>query len=152
MGRRRRPRREPVQIWWAAFAVLGAATVLLTSWRLALLTLLLWCLYEFALVPAATCGVITEQGHPCIEPVRGRLFACRPDHQRIKNDALRRLIGLSNRLRKPAPPPDANRITGVVVVSPKIRSRLAQQDRIVLTLASLATVAIFVGMVVGLRP
>lgn len=151
MGRRRRRRRETARVWWAGFAVLGVASVLLTSWRLALLTLLLWCLYEFCLVPT-TCRVMTRQGYSCVEPVRGRLFACRPEHQQIKNDALWRLFGLRNPFRRPAPPPDPNRVTGVVVVSPKVRGTLAQQDRIVLTLACVATVAIFIGMVVGLRP
>lgn len=123
--------------------------MLLKSWRLALLTLLLWCLYEFCLVPT-TCRVMTRQGFTCLERVRGRLFACTAEHQHIKNDALWRLTGISNPFRKPPPPPDPNRVTGVLVVSPKIRGRLAQTDRIVLTVATVATLATVVGTVVGL--
>jgi hypothetical protein len=148
MGRRRRRRRESVYAWWAGFAALGVASILLKSWRLALLTLLLWCLYEFCLNPT-TCRVMTRQGYSCPEPVRGRLFACTAEHQHLKNDALWRLAGLSNPFRKPPPPPDPNRVTGVLVVSPKIRGRLAQADRIVLTVAALATVVTFVGVVLG---
>jgi hypothetical protein len=149
MGRRRRRWRESAYAWWAAFAVLGVATVLLKSWRLLLLTLLLWSLYEFCLVPT-TCRVMTRQGFTCMERVRGRLFACKPEHQQIKNDALWRLAGLRNPFRKPPPPPDPNRVTGVLVVSPRIRGRLEQTDRLVLAVATLVTVVTFVGMVAGL--
>jgi hypothetical protein len=149
MGRRRRRWRESAYAWWAVFAVLGLITVALRSWRLALITLLLWSLYEFCLVPT-NCRVMTRQGYTCLERVRGRLFACNAEHQQIKNDALWRLAGLSNPFRKPPPPPDPNRVTGVLVVSPKIRGTLEQGDRIVLTVAALATVLTVAGMVAGL--
>ena len=149
MGRRRRRPRESAYVWWAAFAVFGVVAFLLGSWRLALLGVLIWCLYEFCFVPTV-CGIMTRQGHTCVEPVRGRLFAHSAEHQNLKNDALWRLAGLSNPFHKPVPPPDPNRVTGVLVVSPKIRGRLPQQDRVVLAAAAFGTVATLVGMVVGL--
>ncbi|HEX6471667.1 MAG TPA: hypothetical protein VF069_21385 [Streptosporangiaceae bacterium] len=148
---RRRRWREPVQAWWALFAVLGLAAVLARSWRLALLGLLLWCLYEFCLVPTR-CRVLTRQGYSCVEPVRGRLFACARRHQQIKNDALWRLAGLRNPFRRLAPPPDPHRTTGVLVVSPRIRGRLENGDRIVLAAASVITLAAIVGIVAAVRP
>ncbi|HEU5156917.1 MAG TPA: hypothetical protein VFU43_07960 [Streptosporangiaceae bacterium] len=150
MRRRRRRWREPVYVWWAVFALLGVAAILTKSWRLALLGVLLWCLYEFCLVPTA-CGVLTRQGYTCLEPVRGRLFACGAEHQQIKNDALWRLAGLSNPFHKPPPPPDPNRTTGMLVVSPQVRGRLSGDDRILLTVASLLTLLTVIGMLAGLR-
>ena len=44
MGRRRRRVREPAYVWWIGFGVLLVAAVFLTSWRLALIALLGWCL------------------------------------------------------------------------------------------------------------
>ena len=149
MGRRRRRWRESAYMWWAAFAVLGGAAWLLPSWRLALLGVLLWCLYEFCFVPTV-CRIMTRQGHSCPEPVRGRLFAHSAEHQQVKNDALWRSAGISNPFHKPPPPPDPNRVTGVLLVSRRVRGRLAQQDRIVLGVAALGTVAIIIGTVVGL--
>jgi hypothetical protein len=149
--RRRRRRREPAYAWWVLFAVIGLAAVLAKSWRLALLGLLLWCLYEFCLVPTR-CRVLTRQGYSCVAPVRGRLFACARRHQQIKNDALWRLAGLRNPFRRLAPPPDPYRTTGVLVVSPRIRGRLENGDRVVLAVASLVTLAVAVGIVALLRP
>lgn len=151
MGRRRRRWREPVYAWWAVFSLLGLAAVLTKSWRLALLGALLWCLYEFCLIPTE-CRVMTRQGFSCLEPVRGRLFACGAEHQHIKNDALWLLAGLSNPFHKPAPPPDPNRTTGMLVVSPRVRGRLSAGDRLVLGIASLLTLLAIVGMLAGLRP
>ncbi|ACY96251.1 hypothetical protein Tcur_0656 [Thermomonospora curvata DSM 43183] len=146
-GRRRRPGRESALVWWAAFALLLGAAWWLRSWRLALLTLLLWCGYEFLLVPTI-CRVSTRQGFSCREPVRGRLFACTPAHQEVKTDALWRLVGLSNPFRKKRAP-DPNRTTGKVVFSPKVRGRLAQADRAVILLACAGTLVTVVGMVYG---
>jgi hypothetical protein len=152
MGRRRRQWRESVYVWWAVFAVLGVVAVLTKSWRVALLGLLLWCPYEFCLIPT-TCRVMTRQGYTCGEPVRGRLFACGRRHQQIKNDALWRLAGLPNPFRKLSPPrPDPNRTTGVLVVSPPVRGRLVSSDRIVLTVASLIAVATVVAILAAVRP
>jgi hypothetical protein len=151
MGRRRRRWREPVYAWWGLFTVLGVAAILTKSWRLALLAVLLWCLYEFCLIPVG-CGVMTRQGFSCLEPVRGRLFACGAEHQQIKNDALWLLAGLSNPFHKPPPPPDPQRTTGMLVVSPRVRGRLSAGDRLVIGLASVLTLLAVVGMVAGLRP
>ena len=151
MGRRRRRWRESAYAWWAGFAVLGVASILLKSWRLALLTLLLWALYEFCLVPTA-CRVLPPQGPICAERVRGRLFGCSAEHQQIKNDALWRMAGVSNPFRKPPPPqppPDRHRVTGVLVVARKARG-LEQTDRLVLAFATLATILAFAGMVASL--
>jgi hypothetical protein len=145
MGRRRRRWREPAFAWWIAFACVGLAALLLNSWRLAALLLLLWCLYEFCFVPTV-CRIITRQGHSCVEPVRGRLFACTPEHQSVKADALWRTAGLSNPRRRPAEP-DPNRTTGVLVVSPAVRGRLSQTDRVVLILAAVGTLATVAGAV-----
>ncbi|MQY04416.1 hypothetical protein [Actinomadura macrotermitis] len=138
-GRRRRPRRESALLWWAGFAAIAVAAAWLRSWRLALAGLLLWCLYQFVLVPTI-CRIMTRQGYSCREPARGRLFACRPEHQRVKNDALWRLAGRRNpRGRRPAPPPDPNRDTGVVVYTPSVRGRLAQTDRLMILTAAVGT-------------
>src|SRR5262245_4189390 len=102
MGRRRRRRREPGYVWWIAFGGLAVAALLLASWRLALIALLAWCLYEFSLIPTV-CRVMTRQGFACHEPVRGRLFACSSAHQQVKNDALWRAAGLGNPFRRAAP-------------------------------------------------
>jgi hypothetical protein len=150
MRRRRRRRwREPVYAWWAVFTLLGLVATLTKSWRLALLGVLLWSLYEFCLVPTS-CRVMARQGFICLEPVRGRLFACGGEHQQIKNDALWRLAGLSNPFRKPAPPPDPDRTTGLLVVSPRVRGQLGAGDRVILAVAALLTGLAVVGMVVGL--
>jgi hypothetical protein len=148
MGRRRRRWRESVLVWWGVFAALLVAAWLLWSWRVALLALLLWCLYEFVLVPTI-CRVTTRQGFSCREPVRGRLFACNPAHQQLKNDALWRLAGLHNPVRKKKVVPDPNRDTGVVVYSAAVRGRLAQADRAVLMLAGLGTLITIIGMLYG---
>ncbi|WP_233510948.1 hypothetical protein [Actinomadura craniellae] len=148
MGRRRRPGREHPFVWWIGFAVLGIAALALRSWRLALITLLLWCLYEFALVPTV-CRVRTRKGQFCPEPARGRLFACGTSHQRVKTDALRRLARLPGK-RRSAPPADPNRDTGVVVYSAEVRGRLSQEDRAFLALAAAGTVVTVVGMLYGL--
>lgn len=158
MGRRRRRRRESALVWWGGFAAIAVAAWLLQSWRLALLGLLLWCLYEFVMVPTI-CRVMTRQGFSCREPARGRLFACKPGHQQVKNDALWRLVGMRNPFRKrrgtgkgsgPGPGSgEKNRDTGVVVFSPVVRGRLAQTDRTLILLASAGTVVTLVGMVYG---
>jgi hypothetical protein len=147
MGRRRRRWREPVYVWWIAIAALLVAAVLLSAWRLAVLALLAWCLYEFALNPTR-CRVMTRQGFACQEAVRGRLFACTPAHQRVKNDALWRAAGLANPFSRPAPH-DPNRDTGVVVYSPAVRARLAQNDRIILTAAGIGSLVAIVVALAG---
>ncbi|WP_018657509.1 hypothetical protein [Actinomadura flavalba] len=144
-GRRRRRRRESALVWWALFAALAGAAAWRASWRLALLALLLWCLYEFLLVPTI-CRVLTRQGYACREPVRGRLFACRVEHQSVKGDALWRLVGR----RRRRPPSDPNRDTGVVVYSPKLRGRLARTDLLLVVLAGAGTVVLVAGAVYGL--
>lgn len=147
MGRRRRRRREPEYIWWVAFGGLGVVAWFVGSWRLGLILILAWCLYEFALVPTV-CRVMTRQGFACHEPVRGRLYACSSAHQQVKSDALWRLARVRNPLRRPAA--DPNRETGVVVYSPAVRGRLAQSDQTLLVVAGIGTVLTVVGMVVGL--
>jgi hypothetical protein len=147
MRRRRRRRREPAYAWWIMFGALGALAWLIWSWRVALLLLLLWCLYEFCLVPTV-CRITTRQGLWCVEPVRGRLFACTPAHQQVKNDALWRLIGLRNPARKPQSP-GTGQNSGVLVVSPAVRARLDQTDRIVLVLAACGTLVAAVWGVSG---
>jgi hypothetical protein len=148
MGRRRRRWREPGYVWWIAFAAACVAALLLPSWRLALFTLLVWSLYELSLIPTL-CRVMTREGLSCHEPVRGRLFACSPTHQQIKNDAVWGAIGIRNPFRR-APAFDPDRDTGVVVYSPAVRARLSQNDRIILGLAALGTVVAIIGAVVGL--
>jgi hypothetical protein len=147
MGRRRRRWREPVYIWWVAIGALLIASVLLSAWRLALLALLMWCVYEFALNPTV-CRVMTRQGFACHEPVRGRLFACSTAHQRVKNDAMWRAVGLPNPFAR-ATAHDPNRDTGVVVYSPAVRARLAQNDRIVLTIAGVGSLVAILTAVAG---
>ncbi|MEU6036260.1 hypothetical protein ABZ801_12700 [Actinomadura sp. NPDC047616] len=146
-GRRRRRRRESALVWWGAFAVLLVAAGWWRSWRLALLALLLWCLYELVLVPTI-CRVATRQGYSCREPARGRLFACSSGHQQVKTDALWRLVGLRNPLRRP-PKADPNRETGTLIVSPAVRGRLAQADRALILLAALGTLVTIAGVVYG---
>ena len=146
-GRRRRRRRESALVWWALFAAWAALALWLWSWRLALLGLLGWCLYQLMLVPTM-CRVMTRQGFSCRERARGRLFACRPEHQQVKNDALWRLVGIRNPFRRPSEP-DPDRETGQVVVSPAVRGRLAQVDRVMLLLAAAGTLVTIVGMVYG---
>ncbi|MCO6011501.1 hypothetical protein NE236_41780 [Actinoallomurus purpureus] len=148
MGRRRRRVREPGYVWWGGFGVLLVAAVLMTSWRLALIALLGWCLYEFSLVPTV-CRVMTRQGFACHEPVRGRLFACSSAHQQVKNDALWGAVRLPNPFRREAVP-DPNRDTGVVVYSPNVRARLADNDRNVLALATAGMIVTVVAAVLGL--
>jgi hypothetical protein len=147
MGRRRRRWREPAFAWWIAFGCAGAVALLLNSWRLAVLLLLFWCLYEFCFVPTV-CRIITRQGHSCVEPVRGRLFACTVEHQSVKADALWRTVGFRNPRRRPVEP-DPNRTTGVVVVSPAVRGRLSEIDRVVLILAATVTLTAVAGTVLG---
>ncbi|HEX2317205.1 MAG TPA: hypothetical protein VHJ17_25890 [Thermomonospora sp.] len=147
MGRRRRRGREPVLVWWAAFAALLVLAWWPRSWRLALLTLLLWCVYEFLLVPTV-CRVTTRQGFSCREPVRGRLFACTPAHQQVKTDTLFRAVGLPNPLHRPPRPTE--RDTGEVVYTPRTRGRLAQADRAMLLLATAGTLLTIAGMLYGL--
>ncbi|MFI0450813.1 hypothetical protein [Actinomadura sp. 6N118] len=146
-GLRRRRRRESALVWWGGFAVLLLAAWWFRSWRLALIGLLLWCLYQFLLVPTI-CRVMTRQGYSCREPARGRLFACGAAHQSVKNDAVWRLAGLRNPFRK-RPAPNAERETGVLVVSSEVRGRLAQTDRGLIILAALGTAVTIVGMVYG---
>jgi hypothetical protein len=151
MGRRRRRWREPGYVWWIALGALLVAAMLLDSWRLALMTLLVWSLYEISLIPTV-CRVMTRQGFACHEPVRGRVFACSSTHQRVKNDALWRAAGLPNPFRKAAAP-DPNRDTGVVVYSPAVRARLSSNERIILSLAGAGTLIATAGAVLGLiRP
>ncbi|MFA1551305.1 hypothetical protein [Actinomadura chokoriensis] len=147
-GTRRRPRRESALVWWALFAVLAAAAWWLHSWRVALLGLLAWCLYEFLLVPTL-CRILSQQGAACTERTRGRLFACGPDHQRLRNDALWRLAGLRNPFQREAPRDEGE--TGVVVVSPDVRGRLTLPDRALILLAAAGTITALVGMVYGFR-
>jgi hypothetical protein len=148
MGRRRHRRwREPVYIWWVAIAALVIASVVLGAWRLALLALLMWCVYEFSLNPTV-CRVMTRQGFACHEPVRGRLFACSAAHQRVKNDAMWRAAGLPNPFAR-ATAHDPNRDTGVVVYSPAVRARLAQNDRLVLTIAGVGSLVAIIVAVIG---
>jgi hypothetical protein len=147
MGRRRRRWREPSYIWWVAIVGLLIAAVLLNAWRLALLAALVWSLYELSLNPTV-CRVMTRQGFACHEPVRGRLFACSTAHQRVKTDSVWRAFGLPNPFSRPRQ--DPNRDTGVVVYSPAVRARLAQNDRIVVTLAVSAAVIAVLGALLGL--
>lgn len=147
MGRRRRRRREPAFVWWIAFAALGVVIWLTWSWRVLLLVLALWCVYELCLVPTA-CRVMTRQGAGCREQVRGRLFACEPEHQKVKTEALLRLVGMRRSRRTRAP--DPNRTTGVVVWSPQVRGRLGTSDRTILLLTAVGTVVTVIGMVYGL--
>jgi hypothetical protein len=147
MGRRRRRWREPGYIWWVAIVALLLAALVLSEWRLALLGLLVWSLYEFSLNPTV-CRVMTRQGFACHEPVRGRLFACSEAHQRVKTDAVWRAAGLPNPFSRQIPH-DPNRDTGVVVYSPAVRARLAQNDRIVLTVALVASVLAILIAIVG---
>ncbi|GAA4609477.1 hypothetical protein GCM10023195_38260 [Actinoallomurus liliacearum] len=148
MGRRRRRVREPGYVWWIGIGVLLVAAVLLTSWRLALIGLLCWCLYEFSLVPTV-CRVMTRQGFACHEPIRGRLFACSAAHQQVKNDALWGAVRLPNPFKRESAP-DPNRDTGVVVYSPSVRAKLAENDRNLLALATVGTIVALVLAVTGL--
>lgn len=147
MGRRRRRVREPGYVWWIGFGVLVVAAVLLSAWRLALIALLAWCVYEFLLVPTV-CRVMTRQGFACHEPVRGRLYACSPAHRQVKTDALWGAVRLRNPFRK-ATVPDPNRDTGVVVYSPSVRAHLAENDRNVLALATVGMIITVVFTVLG---
>lgn len=149
MGRRRRQWREPGFVWWIVIVGLLVAAVLLSTWRLALLALLVWCAYEFALNPTA-CRVMTRQGFACHEPVRGRLYACSSAHQQVKTDAVWRAAGLPNLFDRSTPPHDPERDTGVVVYSPSVRARLAQNDRIMLTLAGAGTLVAIVAALIGI--
>jgi hypothetical protein len=147
MGRRRRRWREPGYIWWGAIVVLLLAAVVFGSWRLALLGLAVWSLYELSLNPTV-CRVMTRQGFACHEPVRGRLFACTPAHQRVKTDSVWRAFGLPNPFSRPRQ--DPNRDTGVVVYSPAVRARLAQNDRIMVTIAVVGAAIAILGALFGL--
>ncbi|MFI0481834.1 hypothetical protein [Actinomadura sp. 9N215] len=143
-GARRLPRRESALLWWALFAAIAGAAWWSWSWRVALLGLLTWCLYEFLLVPTL-CRVLKRQGHPCAERVRGRLFACGPSHQHLKNDALWRLIGLRNPFQRDAEDTDPE--TGGVVHSPYLRGRLTRPDRALILLAALGTIVTLIGTI-----
>lgn len=147
MGRRRRRWREPPYVWWIAMGALIVTALLAASWRLLLLALALWCLYELSLVPTL-CRVITREGVSCREPVRGRLFACETDHQEIKKEVVLRLTRL-RRSRTPTPA-DPQRDTGLVVWSPQSRGRLDHKDRTILVLAAIGTMVTLAGMVYGL--
>jgi ferric-dicitrate binding protein FerR (iron transport regulator) len=147
-GTRRRPRRESALVWWALFAAFAGFAWWLQSWRVALLGLLAWCLYQFTLVPTL-CRILSQQGAACTERTRGRLFACGAEHQRLRNDALWRLAGLRNPFQK-EPPPDESE-TGVVVVSSDVRGRLPLLDRALVLLAAAGTIAVLVGTVYGFR-
>lgn len=134
--------------WWLLFAVLVTVGLVTWTWRLLLLTLLLWSFYELCLV-RTRCRVKTRQGFECVEPVRGRVFAHDKRHQNVKNDGLWQLIGRTNphytpRISEP------NRDTGVVLVAPRIRHRLDKTDRYILYLAALGTVVSLIGMLWGL--
>ncbi|TMQ94164.1 hypothetical protein ETD83_24415 [Actinomadura soli] len=148
-GARRLPRRESALVWWALFAAIAGVALWLQSWRVALLGLLTWCLYQFVLVPTL-CRVLKREGYPCAERVRGRLFACGPAHQQLKNDALWRLIGLRNPFQK-GDEDDDDPETGGVVHSPDVRGRLTPADRVLILLAGLGTVATLIGMIYGFR-
>lgn len=147
MGRRRRRWREPVYVWWVVIATLMGAAVLMGAWRLALLGVLAWCVYEFSLNPTV-CRVMTRQGFACHEPVRGRLFACSAAHQQVKTDAVWRSFGLPNPFSR-STPHDPDRDTGVVVYSPTVRAQLPQNDRIVLTVAVVASALAILIAIVG---
>lgn len=147
-GARRLPRRESALVWWALFAAVAGAAWWFQSWRVATLGLMGWCVYQFLLVPTL-CRVLKRQGHPCTQRVRGRLFACGPEHQRLKNDALWRLIGLRNPFQG-GDEDDAGE-TGVVVHSATVRGRLTPVDRSLVLLAALGTLASCVGVVYGFR-
>ncbi|MFD0901042.1 hypothetical protein [Actinomadura sediminis] len=149
-GSRRRPRREPAPVWWAGFAAFPAAALWLGSWRVAVVGLLAWCLYQFALVPTL-CRVLTPQGYACAERARGRLFACGPEHQRAKNAALRRLAGRRRRTANGGGHHDVHDGTGVVVVSGDVRGRLDVADRALLLLAAAGTAVAVAAIVHGLR-
>ncbi|RKS71169.1 hypothetical protein BZB76_5655 [Actinomadura pelletieri DSM 43383] len=144
-GARRLPRREPAALWWVMFAVFAGIALWLGSWRVGLLVLLVWCLYQFILVPTV-CRVLKPQGHFCTERVRGRLFACGPDHQQLKTDALWQLIGMRNPFRNPDIEDDSG-----VVQSPYVSSRLTSADRVLIVLAALGTLTTLVGMIYGFR-
>ncbi|MFI0372784.1 hypothetical protein ACH35V_33395 [Actinomadura sp. 1N219] len=133
-------------MWWALFAAFAGIALWLQSWRVALLGLLTWCLYEFVLVPTL-CRVLKREGYPCAERVRGRLFACGPGHQQLKNDALWRLVGLRDPFQKNDEDPE----TGGVVHSPYVRGRLTQADRALILLAALGTLAALIGTIYGFR-
>ncbi|WP_199487041.1 hypothetical protein, partial [Actinomadura logoneensis] len=156
---RRRTRREQPALWWAGFTVWMLLAWFAGSWRLALLGLAGWCLYEFLLIPTV-CRVMAEQGYPCREPVRGRLFACGPEHQAYKTEGVRRLLGM----RRPArdardvrdahdgrpPSPEAGRNERGVVHSSDVRSRLAQADQVCLALAGIGTLVAVAGTLYGI--
>ncbi len=134
-------------MWWGLFAAVGALAVWVWSWRLALLAVLLWCVYEFIGVPTV-CRMMTRQGFSCREPVRGRLFACGREHQELKVEAIRRLVGLRPVVRASSGP--AVRERGAVVHSRAARTRLAQADLLVLATAAAGTVVALIGSLLGL--
>ncbi|XRQ10989.1 hypothetical protein ACN3XK_08855 [Actinomadura welshii] len=147
-GARRLPRRESALLWWALFAAFAGAAWWFESWRIALLGVLTWCLYEYLLVPTL-CRVLRRQGHPCTKRVRGRLFACGPSHQRLKTDALWRLAGLRNPFQ--GKEEENDRESGIVVYSGAVRGRLTPVDRSLILLATLGALGTLVGMVYGFR-
>jgi hypothetical protein len=121
MGTRGLPVREPAWAWWILFAGLTVISWLAWSWRGPLCVLALWCLYEFVLIPTR-CNISPRDGYVCADPVRGRLFACTPSHQRLKTDQLFRLFRLANPVHKPVAP-DPNRATGEIVWAPHMREQ-----------------------------
>jgi hypothetical protein len=140
---------------------------MLWSWRGPLCVLALWCLYEFALIPSR-CNISPRDGFVCAIPVRGRLFACTPGHQRLKTDQLFRLFRLANPLHKPTAP-DPNRATGEIVWAPHMREQqppapgqstpqtpekarpiLAKVDERMVLLTTVATIVVVTGMAFGL--
>jgi len=148
-GRRRRPGRESPAVWWGGFALLVVLGVAFWSWRLLLVTLALWCMYELALVPRE-CRIMPNGGPPCDQPVRGRAFGCRRAHQEIKNDALWRFAGVRTNPLRRQPIADPNRRTGEVVWSPANRGELDPSDRRILLFAVLGTIVVVAGMAYGL--
>jgi hypothetical protein len=149
MGRRRRPVREPVFVWWIVFGALALLALEQWSWRVLLLLLALWCCYEVALIPV-NCRVQPNGGETCANPVRGRVFGCSRAHQEIKNDALWRLGGLSGNPFRKQPAADPNRETGELVWSPNSRGSMDIADRAVLLLAAAGTIIAIAGMAFGL--
>jgi hypothetical protein len=171
MGTRGLPLREPAWVWWIIFAGLTVISWLAWSWRGPLFVLVLWCLYEFVLIPTR-CNISPRDGFVCADPVRGRLFACTPGHQRLKTDQLFRLFRLANPIHKP-PVSDPSRATGEIVWAPHMREQhpappqqppqppiskapgkarriLAQTDERMILLTAVATIVVVAGMAFGL--
>jgi hypothetical protein len=165
MGTRGLPAREPAWVWWILFAVLTVISWSAWSWRGPLFVLALWCLYELVLLPTR-CDISPRDGFVCTDPVRGRLFACTPSHQRLKTDQVFRLFRLANPTHRPAAP-DPNRATGEIVWAPHMRGQqagpeaapvaprrtrriLSQADERMVLLTAVVTVVVVAGMAFGL--